>query len=75
MLTLLKDFAGSWDKTAGHQANVYGSAPNEISADRAIQWYLSQGIARHKIIMGVPLYGRRRASFCTRPVQLIDRTL
>ena len=29
-----------------------------ISAAQAIHWYISQGLPRHKIIMGVPLYGR-----------------
>lgn len=47
--------AGSWDKVANHQANVFGGA---ISASQAIDWYISQGLPRHKIIMGIPLYGR-----------------
>ncbi|KAI0321094.1 glycoside hydrolase [Amylostereum chailletii] len=49
------DFSGSWDKIAHHQANVYGGP---ISASQAIGWYISQGLPRHKIIMGIPLYGR-----------------
>ncbi|ETW80434.1 glycoside hydrolase family 18 protein [Heterobasidion irregulare TC 32-1] len=49
------DFSGSWDKIANHQANVYGGP---ISAAQAIHWYISQGLPRRKIIMGVPLYGR-----------------
>lgn len=47
--------AGSWDSIANHQANVFGGP---ISASEAINWYISQGVARPKIIMGIPLYGR-----------------
>jgi chitinase len=46
--------AGSWDKVAGHQANVYGG---DISADRAIKWYIHHGVHPSKVIMGIPLYG------------------
>jgi len=49
------DFSGSWDSVAQHQANVHGGP---ISASKAINWYISQGLPRHKIIMGIPLYGR-----------------
>lgn len=47
--------AGSWDSIANHQANLYGGP---ISASEAIGWYAAQGVPRHKIIMGIPLYGR-----------------
>jgi len=49
------DFSGSWDSVAQHQANVYGGP---ISASKAINWYIAQGLPRHKIVMGIPLYGR-----------------
>ena len=47
--------AGSWDSVANHQANVFGSP---ISASKAIKFYVDKGVARHKIIVGIPLYGR-----------------
>ncbi|KAA1474260.1 hypothetical protein DENSPDRAFT_840836 [Dentipellis sp. KUC8613] len=49
------DFSGSWDQIANHQANVHGGP---LSAAQAIHWYISQGVARSKVIMGIPLYGR-----------------
>ncbi|KAL0955901.1 hypothetical protein HGRIS_002097 [Hohenbuehelia grisea] len=49
------DFAGSWDQTANHQANLRGG---QINAEESIHHYMSQGVARHKIVVGIPLYGR-----------------
>ncbi|KAH9176774.1 glycoside hydrolase family 18 protein [Lactarius sanguifluus] len=49
------DFSGSWDKVANHQANMFGGP---ISASQAVQWYISRGVPRHRVILGVPLYGR-----------------
>nr|OQO19059.1 Endochitinase B1 [Rachicladosporium sp. CCFEE 5018] len=56
------DFAGSWDKTSGHQANVYPSqqAPTTtpFSADAAVRYYCQNGVHESKIVFGMPLYGR-----------------
>lgn len=56
------DYAGSWGTTASHQANVY---PNPtvanstvVNTDTVLSYYLGQGIAPHKINLGLPLYGR-----------------
>ncbi|KAJ7072319.1 glycoside hydrolase [Mycena amicta] len=49
------DFSGSWDSTANHQANIFGGP---LSASTAVEWYISQGVERSKVILGVPLYGR-----------------
>ncbi|KAH9046886.1 glycoside hydrolase family 18 protein [Lactarius hengduanensis] len=49
------DFSGSWDKVANHQANMFGGP---ISASQAVEWYISRGVPRHRVILGVPLYGR-----------------
>ncbi|KAL2260529.1 hypothetical protein VTK26DRAFT_5440 [Humicola hyalothermophila] len=56
------DFAGSWDALAGHQANLYPCRTNPpstpFSADAAVAHYLSRGVAPHKVVLGMPLYGR-----------------
>lgn len=56
------DFAGSWDKDAGHQANLYPSKDNPkstpFSAEDPIKYYMSHGVPANKIVMGMPLYGR-----------------
>lgn len=47
--------AGSWDSVANHQANIYNGS---INASEAIYYYIDHGVARPKIILGIPLYGR-----------------
>lgn len=56
------DFTGSWDQTAGHQANLYKDPSNPaatpFSGDDAVKAYIAGGVAPHKIVLGMPLYGR-----------------
>lgn len=56
------DFAGSWDQTAGHQANIYPSQQNPqstpFSIDFAVKYYVEHGVPARKIVLGMPLYGR-----------------
>jgi len=50
------DYAGSWDSVANHQANVLGLTTNTATA---VQYYHENGqIPRHKLVIGIPLYGR-----------------
>ncbi|KAH8430998.1 Chitinase 4 [Aspergillus melleus] len=56
------DYAGSWDRTSGHAANLYASPDKPettpFNTDQAVSAYLRVGIPAHKIIIGMPLYGR-----------------
>ncbi len=56
------DYAGSWDSTTGHQANLYINPQNaqatKFSTEAAVRDYMAKGIAPEKIMLGIPLYGR-----------------
>jgi chitinase len=56
------DYSGSWDKIAGHDANLFASNSNPgatpFNTDQAISYYTSNGVSSNKIVMGMPLYGR-----------------
>ncbi|AOW06657.1 glycoside hydrolase [Yarrowia lipolytica] len=49
------DFAGSWSPQSGHQSNLYGG---EISVDQIMNYYVQNGVASEKLILGMPIYGR-----------------
>jgi chitinase len=58
------DYSGSWDDKAGHMANLYPSdqaALTPFSTDRAVKYYMDHGVPAHKLVLGMPLYGR---AFC-----------
>ncbi|KAL4786207.1 glycoside hydrolase superfamily [Aspergillus varians] len=57
------DYAGSWDQTAGHQANLYPSSANPTSTPfntvQAVNYYINAaGVPPHKVVLGMPIYGR-----------------
>lgn len=56
------DYSGSWGAVTGHQANLYHSTSEPestpFSTDDAVTDYITAGVPSHKIILGMPLYGR-----------------
>lgn len=53
------DYAGSWSSKVQHQANLFGSgAPDELSTDTSLKYYINAGVHPNKLVIGMPLYGR-----------------
>ncbi|KID84754.1 chitinase [Metarhizium guizhouense ARSEF 977] len=53
------DFAGPWSSASGHLANLYTN-PQYVnrSADSAVRDYIRAGVPPHKLVLGMPVYGR-----------------
>ncbi|KAF4502819.1 Chitinase 1 [Fusarium agapanthi] len=56
------DYAGSWSSVAGHNANLYANTDipqsTPFNTDDAVKAYLDAGVPSHKLILGMPAYGR-----------------
>ncbi|KAI9297305.1 glycoside hydrolase [Neoconidiobolus thromboides FSU 785] len=54
------DFTGPWSQQCHHQSNLLPDPnnPSQLSCFKAINDYISGGIRRDQIVMGVPFYAR-----------------
>ncbi|XP_060530054.1 probable chitinase 10 [Cylas formicarius] len=55
------DFHGQWDKKTGHVAPLYYHPDDEVdffNSNYSINYWISEGVPRRKIVMGMPLYGQ-----------------
>jgi len=55
------DYHGQWDKKTGHVAPLYHHEESDnfhFNTNYSINYWLSQGADRKKIILGMPMYGQ-----------------
>ncbi|CAH0555523.1 unnamed protein product [Brassicogethes aeneus] len=55
------DFHGQWDKQTGHVAPLYYHPDDSVAfynTNYSINYWISEGVPRRKIVMGMPLYGQ-----------------
>ncbi|WPK23389.1 hypothetical protein PUMCH_000627 [Australozyma saopauloensis] len=54
------DFVGDkWSNTVGYHSNLYGfNGSNALNADLALRLYALRGASTHKLLLGMPAYGR-----------------
>lgn len=49
------DFSGAWSPVVAHHANLVGG---DLNVKSAVDYYISHGVPRKNLVMGMPLYGR-----------------
>lgn len=55
------DYHGQWDKQTGHVAPMYvhpGDVDSTFNANFTINYWISEGADRKKLVMGMPMYGQ-----------------
>lgn len=55
------DFTGSsWSERTGYHSNLFGdNGDSSLCADSMMKAYLKRGATNHKLLLGMPLYGRK----------------
>ncbi|XP_023944029.2 probable chitinase 10 [Bicyclus anynana] len=55
------DYHGQWEKKTGHLAPMYAQDSDDdktLNTNFTVNYWLSKGTPRHKLILGVPFYGQ-----------------
>jgi chitinase len=52
------DYHGAWSKHSGHNAPLVGYPGADGSVKEGLEFWLSRGVPRSSMIMGLPFYGR-----------------
>ena len=55
------DYHGYWDSQTGHLAPLYmseGDASQHFNANYSLEYWVSLGADRQRLVMGLPLYGQ-----------------
>ncbi|ELU03375.1 hypothetical protein CAPTEDRAFT_99042, partial [Capitella teleta] len=57
------DFEGSWSNATGHNAQLHARSAQEgfmtrLNVEWAADYWVSQGCAKSKLVIGMPMYGR-----------------
>lgn len=55
------DYHGQWDKQTGHVAPLYFHPDDDVAffnTNFSINYWISEGVPRRNIVMGMPLYGQ-----------------
>jgi len=52
------DLHGSWEKIVNHHSPIYGADWDPLTTDFAANYWVSKGCPKHKLIVGIPTYGR-----------------
>ncbi|KAI5462142.1 family 18 glycoside hydrolase [Mariannaea sp. PMI_226] len=52
------DFFGDWTPKSGHHAQLYAVNKDETSGSSGVSYLTSHGLPAHKILLGIPTYGR-----------------
>jgi len=52
------DMHGSWEQVVDHHAKLYGDQGDELTVDFAVNYWISKGCPRSKMVVGIPTYGR-----------------
>merc|ERR1712242_64581 len=52
------DLHGSWEKMVNHHSPIYGDDWDPLTTDFAANYWVSKGCPKHKLIVGIPTYGR-----------------